>query len=193
MAEQDTKEVDQATSPSTVAPDDTQDISSIMIKLHSYTEDHDGWFAHAESQFGIRNIVRDKTHYWYICSFLDAGTLSRINQAIKKVDKDAKYKAAKKFLLQMFSRSKWEHVQRILSITELSDKKPAELADFMLRCLGEMDAKFLLMHIFVCAMPSYSPDLLCFYHHRFGTSVRRCQLPCSWKQSGNLHLAPRHQ
>lgn len=148
--------------PKQVEPPSAQPIAAtVSVKLPPfYTEDPDGWFLQAEAQFEIRGISQDSTRYWHLAASLDASTASRAARVTKRYAGTLKYQHLKDWLLKTFGFSKFERAERILAVTGLGDRKPSELADYLLRTLGDHSPRILLQHILLRSLPQHVQDSL---------------------------------
>lgn len=60
----------------------TKEVLAVFMKLAPLCkEDPDCWFAQAEAQFGIREIVANDTQFWVVCASSDTEVSSCVNRA----------------------------------------------------------------------------------------------------------------
>ena len=111
------------------------------------------WFAQAEAQFAIRNIVSDDTKYYYILSALDQTTASRLKDFISHPPEEDKYDALKERLLETFELSEPERASLLLHFRPLGDTKPSALMDEMLALLGDHPPWFLFRQLCLERLP----------------------------------------
>lgn len=141
--------------------DALKDISTVMINLPSfYVNNSEGWFCQADAQFSIQGITMDNTKCWYIYAALNSETSSRAMHSMKATRSRKEYKVIHSSLLKVFSLSKWECSQRVLSITELGNHKPTQLMNYILCSMGDLSPSFLLTFVFMRSLPSNIQDAL---------------------------------
>ncbi|MEE4247211.1 MAG: hypothetical protein V2I33_17500 [Kangiellaceae bacterium] len=130
------------------------EVAAVAVKLPTFwTTNATAWFAQAEAQFQLRNIVQDDTRYYYVVAALDAETSNRATLILQRPPADEKYAKLKKFLLNSFEPSEAERAEQLLNMGELGDRKPTELMDKILQLNGTSDQHFLLRQIFIRALP----------------------------------------
>ncbi|GFR99922.1 Gag pol protein [Elysia marginata] len=56
------------------------------------------WFAQAEAQFALRNIIQDETKYYHVVAALDTTTANRALSVLTSHSSTDKYNAIKSFL-----------------------------------------------------------------------------------------------
>lgn len=122
--------------------------------IYIYQSDPCSWFLCTEAQFSIHGIINDKTKIWHILSTLDEETSTCASWVISTTKNDEKYVKFKVFLLKT-SLSRWELTECILSIFELSDRKPSALVNYLPSTLSDYRPEILLQHVFLHALPSH--------------------------------------
>lgn len=130
-------------------------MAAVTVKLPAFWSTGAlAWFAQAEAQFGLRDITADQTKYWHVVSALDAQTAMRAASVLQHPPAADKYRTLKTFLVDAFEPTDAERGERLLTITNLGDRKPSELMDFILALNGEAQHHFLLTTIFLRALPA---------------------------------------
>lgn len=83
-------------------------------------------------------------------SALDAETSTRAHRVIASASTGEKYVELKEFLLKT-SLSRWERTERVLAVSELGDRKPSALVNYLFSTLGEYGPEVLLQLVFLRA------------------------------------------
>lgn len=139
-------------------PDLKSTVNAVAL-LEFYSSDPALWFLCTEAQFHIHSITRDETKFCHILSALDAETSARASQVIAKAVPSFKYQSLKDFLICTYSPSRWKHVECILAISELGERKPFTLANQILTWLSEHTAD-IFHHVFLRPLPHLVQDAL---------------------------------
>ncbi len=127
---------------------------AVSLKLPTFwTEQPAIWFAQAEAQFNIRNIIADDTKYYYVVSALDQATAKRIIDLLSAPPANDKYNALKTRLTDTYSLSEFERGSQLLHLPDLGDSKPSQLMDNMLALLGTHAPCFLFRSLFLERLP----------------------------------------
>ena len=135
--------------------------AAVSVKLPTFwTTMAAAWFTQAEAQFGLRGITSDDTRYWHVVAALDAETATRAASILQHPPPTDRYITLKEFLVSAYELSAPERADRLLSITELGDRRPSELMDVILRLNGSAGQHFLLRQIFLRALPNTARQAL---------------------------------
>lgn len=103
----------------------------------------------------MHRVSDDDTHYWYVMAAMDTKTASHAVRALKTTSPSKKYATLKGFLLAAFTPSKWQHAQCILAVHKLGDCHASQVADFLLRTLGDLDPDILLQYVLLRCLPPH--------------------------------------
>lgn len=71
-----------------------------------------------------------------------------------------KYSTLEEFQIKTYAPTRWERMERILSVTDLDNRKPSALANKLLTWLSEFNSDILLQQVFLCALPVHVQDAL---------------------------------
>lgn len=72
----------------------------------------------------------------------------------------SKYEEIKDFLIKTFSPSRWERVEQILTLSELGDRSPSAVINYMTSMLGDFRHEILMQQIFLKLLPTHVQDTL---------------------------------
>ena len=101
----------------------------------------------------MRNVTADDTKYFYVVADLDQETASRLIDFLENPPEQDRYGSIKKRLLSTFDLSQQERAARLLSFSEIGDRKPTALMNDMLALLGSHQPCFLFNYIFLQRLP----------------------------------------
>ena len=85
------------------------------------------WFAHAEQQFVIKNIVADDTKFGHLVTSIQEDVALKVMEAIESPPEGQKYDNLKKELLRQFTLSSAEMAETLLTLPGLGDQRPSHL------------------------------------------------------------------
>lgn len=103
------------------------DICASAIKLPQFwTNCPDAWFVHAEMQFATKGITTDQTKYEYIITALPQDVIVKVLDFIQNPTASERYINLKKILIERHSLSENSKLDKILSDSDMGDRKPSE-------------------------------------------------------------------
>ena len=137
---------------------DTDNVHAATVKLPSFWSNNPTlWFAQAECQFGIKNITKDETKFWYIVSSLNADDAKCCMDIIRNPPAADKYTTIKACLMRNFTLTEYQRAEAILSLPSISDQTPSDLLNNMAALLPvdvHIDSNnFLLKYAFLSRLP----------------------------------------
>lgn len=106
---------------------ESQVCSSSRIKLPPFwTNSPEIWFHQAEAQFSIAKIRSDRTKYDYVVAILPLEVISNIFDVIQNPPNNNLYNNLKEKIIQRLTASEEQRLDRLLSESEIDDRKPSE-------------------------------------------------------------------
>ncbi|XP_017494443.1 PREDICTED: uncharacterized protein LOC108382587 [Rhagoletis zephyria] len=97
-------------------PYDRSEICATSVKLPQFWSNcPEAWFVHAEMQFATKGISRDSTKYEFVITALPQEVIANVLDVIQK-----------KVLIDRHSLSEQRRLTKILSDTEIGDRRPSE-------------------------------------------------------------------
>lgn len=103
------------------------EISSASVKLPQFwTSCPEAWFVHSEMQFATKGIIRDNTKYEYTITALPQEVIITVLDVIQSPPSGNKYENLKGILIERHTISENRKLDKILSDTEIGDRKPSE-------------------------------------------------------------------
>ncbi|XP_070132583.1 uncharacterized protein [Drosophila bipectinata] len=85
------------------------------------------WLSQIEAQFVLAGITSDETKFNTILASIEAPVLARIADAIVNQPRTVKYENLKSCILERFCESEQKKIQKLISETDLGDKRPTQL------------------------------------------------------------------
>lgn len=120
-------------------PNSTDSIAATSVKLAPFWSSNPvAWFSVAESQFNLKNITADRTKYDYVVSSLSEEVITTVLDEISNPPEDNKYTSLKNKLITRNSESEELRLEKILSGSELGDRKPSEFYRHLSTTAGAM-------------------------------------------------------
>lgn len=102
-------------------------IAALTVKLPQFwTNCPEAWFLHAEMQFGTRGIVSDTTKFEYVVTALPQEIIMSVLDVVQNPPLEERYIKLKKTLIERHTISESRRLDKILSDTEIGDRKPSE-------------------------------------------------------------------
>ena len=90
-----------------------------------WKHDPEMWFAQIESQFFNYRITLDESKFHTIVGQIETEILEAVSDFVKSPPTEHKYDELKKRLVQHFSKSTQQKTEKMLTKTEMNDKKPS--------------------------------------------------------------------
>ena len=85
------------------------------------------WFAQAEAQFALANVVRDHTKFYHIIAKIDQSVICHVADLVTNPPNENKYEAVKARLISRFQISAQGRLERLLGDCDLGDMRPTHL------------------------------------------------------------------
>lgn len=126
--------------------DERPSVCRVAVKLPTFWADKPAvWFAQAEAQFLLSNIMADKTRYNYVVSILDSRYANEVEDILTNPPAENRYQYLKTELIRRLSLSEDKKVRQLLQAEELGDRKPSQF----LRHLRSLASSFNIQDSFV--------------------------------------------
>lgn len=104
------------------------EIASASVKLPEFwRSDPAMWFAQAEAQFALANVVRDHTKFYHIVAKVDQSIICHIADLVANPPENNKYTAVKSRLISRFEVSPQGKLEQLLGASDLGDMRPTHL------------------------------------------------------------------
>ncbi|XP_044573963.1 uncharacterized protein LOC123258151 [Drosophila ananassae] len=103
-------------------------INRVAVKIPPFWTEHpELWLSQIEAQFVLAGITTDDTIFNTILASIEAPVLARIADAIVNQPGTGKYENLKSCILERFCESEQKKIQKLISETDLGDKRPTQL------------------------------------------------------------------
>lgn len=144
--------------------------ASVAVRLPDFWKNDPGmWFAQAEAQFELANVVRDHTKFNHIVAKIDQTVICHVADIITNPPEANKYAAVKERLISRFQVSPQGRLERLLNACDLGDMRPTHLlAKMMELSAGLKISDDLLKMLFLQRLP---PDVKNILTISDGTTV----------------------
>ena len=122
--------------PDSPIPNESDSINTVSVKLPPFWPDQPlVWFAQAESQFALRNIVLTKTKYYHVTAVLPQEVALSVLDILREPPTVEPYETLKKRLVQSFDLTDYQRAEQFAKLPSLGDRRPSELMNTMLSLL----------------------------------------------------------
>lgn len=130
------------------------DLCATSIKLPSFwTSCPDAWFIHAEMQFATKGISVDKTKYEHVITALPQEVILTVLDFIQNPPRSNLYENLKKILVDRHSLSETVKLEKILSDSEMGNRKPSEFYRSLALLAGTSFSHDLLTKLWLRKLP----------------------------------------
>ncbi|XP_062557438.1 uncharacterized protein LOC134222311 [Armigeres subalbatus] len=103
-------------------------VAGVAVKLPDFWKnDPVMWFAQAEAQFALANVVRDHTKFYHIIAKIDQSVICHVTDLVTNPPANNKYDTLKQRLISRFQVSAQGRLERLLSACDLGDMRPTHL------------------------------------------------------------------
>ncbi|XP_017464982.1 PREDICTED: uncharacterized protein LOC108358273 [Rhagoletis zephyria] len=124
-------------------PYDRSEICATSVKLPQFWSNcPEAWFVHAEMQFATKGISRDSTKYEFVITALPQEVIANVLDVIQK-----------KVLIDRHSLSEQRRLDKILSDTEIGDRRPSEYYRTLGQLAGSTIDPIFLKNIWLRKLP----------------------------------------
>lgn len=136
--------------------------SSVAVKLPEFWKsDPAMWFAQAESQFILANVVKDSTKFHHIVAKVDQTVICHIADLVADPPVTDKYKAVKERLIARFALSPEARMERLLGSADLGDLRPTHLLAKMQELASGLNiSDAMLKMLFLQRLPAHIRTIL---------------------------------
>ncbi|XP_058814445.1 uncharacterized protein LOC131678379 [Topomyia yanbarensis] len=137
---------------------DVRNAAAVCVKLPEFWKtDPEMWFAQAEAQFVLANVVKDDTKFYHIVAKVDQSVICHITDLVSKPPQQQKYQALK----ARFALSSEARLERLLNASDLGDMRPTHLlAKMQEKSAGLNVNENLLKMLFLQRMPAHIRPVL---------------------------------
>ena len=119
------------------------------------------WFAQAEAQFILGNVVKDDTKFYHIVAKLDQSVICHVTDLVSNPPAADKYQSIKRRLISRFALSSQARLERLLSSSDLGDMHPTHLLAKMQELAAGLNVnEDLLKMLFLQRMPQHIRPVL---------------------------------
>lgn len=129
----------------------------VSVKLPEFWKaDPEMWFAQAEAQFVLGNVVKDDTKFYHIVAKLDQSVICHVTDLVSAPPQQDKYKSIKDRLISRFALSPGVRLERLLGSSDLYDMRPTHLLAKMQELAAGLNVNDdLLKMLFLQRMPQH--------------------------------------
>lgn len=134
----------------------------VAVKLPEFWKnDPTMWFAQAEAQFALANVVRDHTKFYHIIAKVDQSVICHVADLVTTPPAENKYDAVKERLISRFQVSAQGRLELLLSACDLGDMRPTHLLAKMTELAAGLNVtEDLLKMLFLQRMPPNVKSIL---------------------------------
>ncbi|XP_036347341.1 uncharacterized protein LOC118756699, partial [Rhagoletis pomonella] len=130
------------------------EICATSVKLPQFwTSCPEAWFIHAEMQFSTKNITQETTKYEYTITALPQEVIITILDFIQNPPENNKFGALKQILIERNSLSENAKLNKIVSDSQIGDRKPSEFYRSMLLLSGSNFSSDILKKLWLRKLP----------------------------------------
>lgn len=143
MASNDSNNESQSTSTETEDTNQSRPkIESYAVKLpHFWIDLPECWFVQAESQFRTSRIVLEQTKFDYIVQALPSEAVKAVYDVILRCQQvDNPYSTLKTALIQRYTMSDAQRIEKLLDGTEMGDRRPSDFYNSLKLLAGDSAA-----------------------------------------------------
>lgn len=131
-----------------------EEISTVSIKIPPFWAEYpELWFAQVEAQFAIAKITADLTKFHTVVGKIDSHVLAQVSDAVLKPPATDKYANFKKCLIEVYGDSEHRKMKKLLSMTDIGDRKPSQLLNELSTLGGDKLSNELLKTIWLERLP----------------------------------------
>lgn len=103
-------------------------VHSVSVKVPPFWRERpDLWFSQIEAQFSVANVVADITKFNIVVAAIENNVLSQIADAVINPPATDKFGNLKRCIIERFSESDHQKIQKLLSDVDLGDRRPTQL------------------------------------------------------------------
>lgn len=113
------------------------EVARVSVRVPPFWADSpEIWFAQIEAQFAASNITTDNSKFTTIIGNIESKVLTQVSEAVLNPPQTEKYENLKKQIISAFADSEQNKMKRLLSATEMGDRKPTQLRNEMIKLGG---------------------------------------------------------
>lgn len=130
------------------------EIAAASVKLPQFwTSCPEAWFIHSEMQFATRNIVTDRTKFEYVITALPQDVIMTVLDVIQNPSAGDQYGNLKRTLIERHTISENRRLDKILSDSEIGDRRPSEFYRSLLLLAGSNFSLDVLKKLWLRKLP----------------------------------------
>lgn len=130
------------------------EISATSVKLPQFwTNCPEAWFIHAEMHFATKGITQSRTKYEYIITALPQDVIMTVLDTIQNPNSTNPYEHLKNILIERHSISEHKKLDKILSDSQIGDRKPSEFYRSLALLAGTNFSTEILKEIWLRKLP----------------------------------------
>lgn len=134
--------------------DAQMEVCATSLKLPSFWMNHpEAWFIHIETLFNAKRISTDNTKYEYLIISLPQEIIISVIDIIQNPPTENRYVYLKNKLLERHSLSEQKKLDKLLSDTEIGDRKPSEFYRSLIQLAGHNINSGFLKNLWLRKLP----------------------------------------
>jgi hypothetical protein len=116
-----------------------------------WTDNAARWFAHVESCFGVKGLIKEQDRFDHIVAALSKEIVQLCFHAVAHPDNDEPYT-----VLQQHTLTKYQRIKRLLAVGPLGSRRPSHLlAEMMELCPDDEEVSCFLVFFFLQRLPAW--------------------------------------
>lgn len=132
---------------------DTMAVTQVKMQPF-YENDPELWFTIVETQFSVRKITNEKSKYLHVVSNLNCNTANQIRDILKTQFVEGQYEKLKSTLISIYAETSTEKFRKLISGTEIGDKKPSQFLHHMKSLANESITDDFIKKLWIQRLPS---------------------------------------
>lgn len=118
--------------------DMTSQNSAVAVqKIAFWSSNPSAWFRVIETQFTVSRITEEVTKFNHVISMLDQETINKCMDILENLSSETPYTEFRAQIISRLSESEQSRLNKVLSGTDLGDRKPSELLSHMQSLAGD--------------------------------------------------------
>lgn len=132
---------------------DTMAVTQVKMQPF-YETDPELWFTIVETQFNVRKITNEKSKYLHVVSNLNCNTANQVKDILKTPFVEGQYGKLKETLISIYAESSTEKFRKLISGTEIGDKKPSQFLQHMKSLANDAITDDFIKKLWIQRLPS---------------------------------------
>lgn len=148
-------ELQQQRVPAEPAEPTTNTMAVTQVKMQPFYEnDPELWFTIVETQFAVRKITNEKSKYLHVVSNLNCNTANQVKDILKTPFVEGQYTKLKDTLISIYAETSTEKFRKLISGTEIGDKKPSQFLHHMKSLANEAITDEFIKKLWIQRLPT---------------------------------------